>query len=56
MTCQHPIIQTYRGLDNVPVMWACYDCKHKFAPLEIKVPENCGTGHCSCIECFKLVK
>lgn len=18
-----------------------------------KVPENCGSGHCSCIECFK---
>lgn len=23
------------------------------AAPEQKIPENCGTGHCSCIECFK---
>jgi hypothetical protein len=21
-----------------------------------QIPPNCGTGYCSCIECFKLVK
>lgn len=47
-------------LDKHPPMgesiWAVRQIREAVAaivgPVQ-KVPENCGSGHCSCIECFK---
>ena len=39
MTCKHHIIQTWRFEDGDPAMWACFDCKHKFVPIEQMMSE-----------------
>ena len=37
MICKHDLIQTYRTDDGEPVLWACYECRHKFEPLAVNL-------------------
>jgi hypothetical protein len=40
VTCKHDLIQTFRTDDGEPVLWACFECSHKFEPLNIAIYDN----------------